>query len=312
MLAVVVGALIVTAAPAGAAATGSRVVFATARGVGHARALAALGSGNLAYHGGKVMKKNLTYAIFWQPAKLQTGAASSVSATYDSLLVRYLQDIGGSGLENSTTQYYQVVNGVKQPIANSSAFQGSWVDTSPYPASGCSDPATPGNCLTDTQIRAEIKRALTANGWTAGTTKLFFVFTSKGEGSCVDPSTCAFTYYCAYHSSYTSGGHRVLYANMPYTGTNQAACGAGVSPNNDPDADSTINVTSHEHMEAITDPNGNAWYDAAGYENGDKCAWTFGSMPYANGTANQSLNGHFYVMQQEWSNAGSRCVSTYP
>ena len=311
MLAVVVGALVVTAAPAGAAMSG-HAVFATARGVASMRLVPALGSGNLAYHGGKVMKKNLTYAIFWQPATLQNGKATTVSATYDSLLTRYLQDIGGSGLENSTTQYYQVVNGAKQPITNSSAFQGSWVDTSPYPASGCSDSATPGNCLTDAQLQAEVKRALTANGWTAGTTKMFFVFTSKGEGSCYDPTACAFAYYCAYHSSFTSGGHRVIYANMPYTGTSPAACGAGVSPNNDPDADSTINVTSHEHMEAITDPNGNAWYDAAGYENGDKCAWTFGSMPYANGTANQSLHGHYYVMQQEWSNAASRCVSTYP
>ena len=32
-------------------------------------------------------------------------------------------------------------------------------------------------------------------------------------------------------------------------------------------------VTSHEIREAATDPDLNAWYDAAGYEADDKCAW---------------------------------------
>ena len=29
--------------------------------------------------------------------------------------------------------------------------------------------------------------------------------------------------------------------------------------------------------EAVTDPDLNAWYDTRGYENADKCAWTFGA-----------------------------------
>ncbi len=30
----------------------------------------------------------------------------------------------------------------------------------------------------------------------------------------------------------------------------------------------------HETREAVTDPNGNAWYDSSGYEADDKCTWT--------------------------------------
>ena len=63
------------------------------------------------------------------------------------------------------------------------------------------------------------------------------------------------------------------YADQPTAG---AACDIDPSPNGN-DADATINVTSHEHNEAITDPLGNAWYDSGGYENADKCAWTFGT-----------------------------------
>jgi hypothetical protein len=67
---------------------------------------------------------------------------------------------------------------------------------------------------------------------------------------------------------------------------------------------------SHEHNEAVTDYNGDAWYDAAGYENGDKCAWRFGASlgRTTYGGYNQPINGHTYWLQQEWSNRSSGCV----
>ena len=102
-----------------------------------------------------------------------------------------------------------------------------------------------------------------------------------------------------------------LYANQPYTMTVPSACDSGQHPNGD-DADPTINVVSHEHNEAITDEQGNAWYDRVGYENGDKCAWDFGTPlgSTAYGQYNQVINGHTYYLQREYSNATSRCVLT--
>jgi hypothetical protein len=86
------------------------------------------------------------------------------------------------------------------------------------------------------------------------------------------------------------------------------ACGSGQSPNAN-DADSTINVVSHEHNEAITDALGTAWYDRRGYENGDKCAWTWGTTSGPTGRKyNQLINGHTYFLQQEWSNQISGCA----
>ncbi len=88
-------------------------------------------------------------------------------------------------------------------------------------------------------------------------------------------------------------------------------CDEGQYPNGD-DADSTLNVTSHEHNEAITDFQLNAWYDAAGYENGDKCAWDFGTVSGPNGAEyNQTINGHHYFLQREYSNDGHACLQTY-
>ena len=98
---------------------------------------------------------------------------------------------------------------------------------------------------------------------------------------------------------------------MPYADTVPSACDAGQHPNND-DADATINVTSHEHNETITDEQGSAWYDRSGNENGDKCAWNFGSALGSTRTVeyNQVINGHDYYLQQEWSNHSSGCVLT--
>jgi len=90
-----------------------------------------------------------------------------------------------------------------------------------------------------------------------------------------------------------------------------AACDSGQHPNSS-DADATINVASHEHNEAITDPLGTAWFDQRGYENGDKCAWNFGTA--LGGTSghqyNQAIGSGRYYLQQEWSNQTSRCVLT--
>jgi hypothetical protein len=273
------------------------------------------GSSPLQYNGGPVMvSKSRTYAIFWEPATLQDGTATHVSATYNKLIRRYFNDVGGQGLYNNNTQYYQIAGGTTSHIKNASSLASYYIDKSAYPASGCVDVSAPHGCLTDAQIQAEVTKVMGIKGWTGGLQHIFFVFTSYGEGSCFDSTNtqCAFSLYCAYHGEFTSGSTPILYANMPYTGTSLQACGVSTSPNGDQDADSTINVTSHEHMETVTDPELNAWYDSAGNEIGDKCAWNFGSVTLDGGLANQVWNSHFYILQQEWDNATSSCVQSGP
>ena len=243
---------------------------------------------NMTYHGGPVMAGTTkAYAIFWEP----TG--SSVSATYNSLILRYFGDIGGSGLYHNNTQY-KASNGT---FASGAVLGGSWVDTGAYPSS----------TISDAQVRQEVSHAMQVKGWTASATHLFFVFTAKGENICYNSSQCSFTTFCAYHSYFNSN---TMYAAMPYTGTNLSACGVSKSPNGDINADSTINVASHEQNEAATDPHLNAWYDASGNEIGDKCAWTFGTIA-ANGS-NVTWNGHPYIVQRDWDNLKHACVKSGP
>ncbi|HEX9117360.1 MAG TPA: hypothetical protein VGA61_14930 [Anaerolineae bacterium] len=262
-------------------------------------------SNNLLYHFGPTMHTNTVYAIYWVPAGF------TVSANYISLINGFFGNVAAAGgattnVYYSDTQYYDNVNG---NILDKSTLGGSYVDTNALPASGCSDPYTTV-CLTDAQIQTEINSAITQNHWATGPNTLFFMFTARGIGSCSGGS-CAFSQYCAYHSWAGSGSSVMLYANMPYADTVPAACDAGQHPNGD-DADATINVTSHEHNEAITDEQGSAWYDRRGSENGDKCAWNFGASLGSTsvGQYNQAIGTGKYYLQQEWSNRSSGCVLT--
>lgn len=256
---------------------------------------------NLSYHSGPVMKTNTVYTIFVAPAGYQ------MSTNYQSLINRYFTDVAKDATKTTNVYWSATQYGDSTGlITNASSLAGTWTDTDPLPASGCTSQYT-AVCLTDAQLQSEVRKAMTRNGWVASPTNAFFVFTAKGIGSCAG-SSCAFSSYCAYHS-WTSDG--IVYANMPYALTVAGSCDSGQRPNAD-DADATLNVTSHEHMEMITDPTGKGWWDSRGYENGDKCAWNFGTaLGGTTGTKyNQLIAGNKYYLQQEWSNARSGCVLT--
>jgi hypothetical protein len=263
-------------------------------------------SGRLIYHGGPVMRTNKTYAIYWVPR------GRSVIAGYRSIINRYLHDVaadsGGSQNVYSTLTQYSDSTGL---IAYSQTFGGSTTAKTAFPSNGCPTYSGLKVCLTDAQVVAEVRAVIAAKGWTAGPTHAFFLFLPKSVGTCDDPSgsSCAFTSYCAYHSVSGSGPSRVVYANVPYADTDPAVCGAGARPNNS-DADDTINLASHEHREMIEDLDGDGWYDSAGNEGADKCAWKFGTPlgSTASGEYNQAINGHFYFIQEEWTNARMTCV----
>jgi len=279
------------------------------------------GSSPLSYHGGPVMRANKTYTIFWSPG-------GTISSTYQSLINGYFQNVAdasgaSSNVYASDTQYYDSTG----PIAYQSSFGATYVDTSAIPnnASCLSQYKavglnTAGGCVLDSDIENLVAADAARNGWPNGGNVLFLVFTPKNVGSCWDSTQqiCAFNYYCAYHSDFTTNAGSFLYANQPYTDTSfvypsgAQVCSEGVFPNGD-FADATISVASHEHNEAITDPYGSAWYDAAGNENGDKCAWNFGNAigSTPNGAYNQAIGTGKYYLQQEWSNASNGCVLTY-
>jgi len=266
---------------------------------------------NLAYHNGPVMLTNKTVAIYWAPA------GWTVASGYKSVINGFFGNVAAnSGATTSNvyfadTQYYNLSN---QKILNTGGTAASVDYAGSFPAANaqCNDGLSLTTvCVTDAQIQAAVEAAVPS----PDASTIYFVFTPQNVGSCAG-SACAFSYYCAYHSSVSVGNKTWIYANQPYADTYPSACDAGQHPNaaTDPGADATLNVASHEHNEAITDPFGSAWYDRRGAENGDKCAWTFGSALGSTGGANtaynQQIGGGRYYLQQEWSNKSGSCVLT--
>lgn len=277
---------------AGAATTGAsqHTAHFASHVVGqHAQVTQLARQGNLIYHSPgpvQVGTANI-FTIFWQPT-------NNVSSRYHSLLNQFYGDIGATGLYRNNTQYTQT--GGAHP--SSAKLAGTFVDTRAYPESP----------LLDSDIQSEVSHAQSVNGWTSAVGNLFVVFLERNQDLCFDSThaQCASNTFCAYHSTF---GTDTQYAAMPYAPSFSCRATGQTEPNND-ETDLTINVASHEEIEAATDPLLNAWFDSSGNEIGDKCNFTFGTRNAGNGDL--TINGHTYEVQKEWDNAKRACEMTGP
>jgi hypothetical protein len=246
------------------------------------------------------------------PATTAAPTFLTYDTNYETLIDQYLTDVahdsgGASNVYSVATQYSDGSGN----LLYQSTFGGATIDNDPLPANGCDDGQDPV-CLTDVQLQAEIQNVLTAKGLHGSDSALFVLLTPNGVGGCFDGTgaECTTNTYCAYHNDFfDSSGEPVIYANEPYNATIDG-CDPGSSPNSD-DADATINTLSHEANEAITDPFGDGWWrNSDQQENGDLCAWGFGTALGGSGGTqyNQVINGHDYWLQQEYSNADHGCL----
>jgi hypothetical protein len=273
--------------------------------------------------------------VYWAPAGF------TYPSNYQSLTTQYVADVAhDSGLLtnvfSAATQYTNASNNhIQYNITAATAIN----DTTGYPSSGGCTADTgavyPDNtgytaCLTD----AQIQNRLAAHSLTGDFNHLYLVFLPKGVESCSTTSnnthggTCTLSHggrgtFCGYHSNFGNSSTPTLYADLPYAieGTTNTAgytCssnggqlqgGGSVgnqSPNSNIDADTVLSVTSHEMNEAITDPLGTAWFDSSGNEDGDDCAYIYGDTTTFGGSSgaefNQTINGHHYFTQEEFSN----------
>lgn len=246
------------------------------------------------------------FAIFWEP----TG--TFVGSTYNDLLKRYFGDVGGSPLYHNNVQYTDKSGKAPQ----NATLANAWVDTAAYPVNPNPFPV-PVTILFDSNIQNEVTHAMSVNGWTAGINHIFFVFLALNSFLCVDStfSACSAPIggFCAYHSAFGTTSNPTIYAAMPYAGNDLAGCYVlSSSPNNDAAADAEINVSSHEQIEAATDPLGDAWYGTNGLQDeiGDKCAFQYQKLN--SDGSNVSWSNHPYIVQSEWDNAASGCVLKGP
>ena len=228
------------------------------------------------YHGGPVMTAGPNIHYIWY---------GNWSSTDKTILGSLASGLGGSSYFNINTTYY---DGSGAHIANH-------VGTS----ADASDNYSHGTSLSDAAILAIVQAQNPTD-----TNGVYFVMTSSD----VNETSGFCTQYCGWHTHASIGGRDIKYAFVGNPARCPSACTNGTTPpNGSVGADGAASIIAHELEEAATDPDLNAWYDGSGAENADKCAWTFGSTYTASngGTANMSLGGRDFLIQQNWVNSGN-------
>jgi hypothetical protein len=263
----------------------------------------------ISYHGGPVMHQiNLYYILY--------GDWAHLDSTGPAILQKWGQQVAPSPYFNINTTYGDNTANVPNAVT----FVGTYTDTGSL-----------GTSLNDNSIAQLTANAIKAGfpggpvpAGTADPNGMYMVLTAPG----VAETTGFLTQYCGWHwsggysngsitaGSWTSGQTVTFFAFIGNaTGPSFGSCAAqSTSPNGDPGADAMISVMMHELSETASDPEGNAWFDSTGAENGDKCAWNFGST-YTTGNgsqANLNLGGTNYLVQQMYLNAlGGLCALSY-
>jgi len=201
--------------------------------------------------------------------------------------------IGGSLYFNINTTYY---DGSAHYVSGQVQYAGSTTDN-----------YSQGNSLSDAQIQAIVSSAITRTPSSPArlpkdTNAVYFVLTSADV-----PASSGFcTQYCRWHTHSTISGLDIEYAFVGNPDRCPSSCEQQTTgPNGNAGADGMASIIARELEEATTDPDLNAWYDRRGYENADKCAWTFGTTYKTsnNALANMKLGTRDYLIQQNWVNA---------
>ena len=236
----------------------------------------------ISYHGGPVLVNGVTVYFIWY------GNWSGNTAV--TILQNLAASIGGSPYFNINTTYFNANN---TPVKNLVTFGGATTDN-----------YSQGKTLSDSQIQTIVSSAITSGRLPANTNGVYFVLTSAD----VNATSGFCTQYCGWHTYGTIAGSNIKYSFVGNPDRCPSACEAqSTGPNGNSGADGMASIIAHELEEATTDPNLNAWYDGRGYENADKCAWTFGTETRLPSGAyyNVTLGGLNYLIQQNWLNVGS-------
>ena len=170
--------------------------------------------------------------------------------------------------------------------------------------------STTTKTLTDSSIRSTIAGLFFARTLTADPNGIYaFIF--KGDIA----YSGWLTEWCGYHSYFTYNGVTIKYfvAGDSSFSANGAACQGyqnGATANNNIGADSLASVYAHELVATVSDYSGKAFYATTSdgmQENGDLCAWSWGSFLPGSVNANVVVGKKNFLIQQNWL-PGVGCV----
>jgi hypothetical protein len=251
------------------------------------KAQKASAGGGLLYYGGPVISHPKVYAVFWgdkvdaeTQAKIGPFFTNMLDSTYMDMLRQYATSIKAVDGRQGTNQ-----------TLNRGTYEGG-IKITPFNAS---------TALSDADVQAELDAQIAAGKLPKPSDdSLYMIYFPSGVSISIEGARSCSS-FCAYHEGFKSAkaGANVYYGVMPVCGW-----GCGVA---DTAFDSLSVVSSHECMEAVTDPfptpgdkpaYPQAWNDAGGQEIGDLCA-----------SGNSTVTGHGLTsaVQWEYDNSISGC-----
>jgi hypothetical protein len=255
----------------------------------NAQRFQAQSSNGILYHGGPVMLGVVNLYYIWY------GKWDASTNATQGILSSFANGIGSSPYFNINTTYFDAQH---RSVGASVVFKG-----------GTFDASSQGFALSDNGVFNVVANAIGANAPDPNGVYLVLGGTDISETS----GFC--TQYCAWHGDGSLKGVDIKFGFIGNPNVCPNACAAqSPGPNGDLAADGMANLIAHELSESVSDPDLNAWFDRNGYENGDKCAWNFGSVSGPVGAAyNVKLGSRSYLLQQNWVNAkGGYCAQHYP
>ena len=264
---------------------------------------------NISQHGGPVMISPNVYVIYygnWASTSCTDSFTQNTNST-SAIINDFISSVGTSSWYGINMQYYSgtttktyvtnVVNYAPSKCILDNYSQGASLDAAGKP-----------------QVSAVVDFALSNNNLPVDANGIYFVIPSK------DVAVSGFlTSFCGYHSYYNPTVSPLTSVKYSFVGDASNSLGScagqtASSPNSNPAADALISVLAHELVETVSDPMLNAWYDALGSENADKCAWTFGTTSAATGggVKNMHIGSRDYLVQQNWIPTGTQtCGLSY-
>lgn len=242
----------------------------------------------ISYHGGPTMSCSIPVYYIWY---------GSFSAFDKNLIKNYTSYLGVSQWWNIVQEY----------------------NTGSVSYGGYTNVAITSTLLTSANVQKVIQNAISSGSIgdkTGNSRSIYVLLTDKTvdqSDSGANQGFCA--QYCGWHDHMIFNNKDIKYAwiGSPQRCVNQGFgndCSAlqtsgSDAPNGNYEIDSMISVISHELAETASDSDLNAWYDAGGNENSDKCAWQFGTTHTGtstnhNGKWNEIIGTRKYYIQMQW------------